>query len=115
MKLSDKDFYTLFGAALETTDYDTYIAEWSTSDIFFPDPDAEGPGFDDIAETLDNVWNTAHISIREIRARAGLSQAAFALRFCIPRRTIEDWEAGRRTPPDYVRLLLAESPRIANI
>lgn len=114
MKLNDKDFYTLFGAALES-DYDTYIAEWSTSDIFFPDPDAEGPSFDDIVDTLGKVWNMAHISIKDIRARTGLSQAAFAQRFCIPRRTIEDWEAGRRTPPDYVRLLLAESPRIANI
>lgn len=112
MKLSDKDFYTLFGAALEATDYDAYIADWGTSDIFFPDPDAEGPGFGDITETLDKAWNMAHISIKDIRARTGLSQAAFAQRFCIPRRTIEDWEAGKRTPPDYVRLLLAESPRI---
>ena len=113
MKLSDKDFYTLFGAALEAADYDTYIAEWSASSLFYPDPDAEGPGFDDVVDTLDKTWNAAHISIKEIRAHTGLSQAAFAQRFCIPRRTIEDWEAGRRTPPDYVRLLLAESPRIA--
>lgn len=44
--------------------------------------------------------------IKTIRALTGLSQAAFAARFGIPRRTIEEWEAGRRTPPAYVIDLL---------
>lgn len=47
--------------------------------------------------------------IRALRASTGLSQAAFAARYEIPRRTIEDWESGSRTPPPYVITLLASA------
>lgn len=46
------------------------------------------------------------MSIREIRALTGLSQAKFGERYGIPLRTIQDWEAGVRTPPTYVVALL---------
>lgn len=44
--------------------------------------------------------------IRAIRRQTGLSQARFAARYGIPKRTIEDWEAGQRVPPSYVLALL---------
>lgn len=44
--------------------------------------------------------------IRAIRAATGLSQVRFAERYGIPRRTIENWESGVRTPPPYVINLL---------
>lgn len=37
--------------------------------------------------------------IRAIRARTGLSQEAFARVYEIPKRTVENWEAGTRCPP----------------
>lgn len=46
------------------------------------------------------------MTIKELRQSTGLSQAAFSERFEIPRRTIEDWEAGRRNPPPYVPRLI---------
>lgn len=109
MKMSDNDIYTLLGAALESTDYERYLAEWGTSIIFFPDPEADGPDPDKIVEILKNIWDAAHLSIQEIRAHTGLSQAAFGQHYLIPKRTIENWESGVNTPPNYVRLLLAES------
>lgn len=45
--------------------------------------------------------------IRLLRAGTSLSRTAFAERFGIPLRTLEDWEAGRRTPPSYVLNLLS--------
>lgn len=46
-------------------------------------------------------------TIHDIRTSYGLTQAAMAERFGIPKRTIEDWDAGRRNPPDYViRMIL---------
>lgn len=45
--------------------------------------------------------------IRSIRKRTGLSQADFARVYEIPKRTIENWESGSRTPPPYVIRLLA--------
>lgn len=44
--------------------------------------------------------------IKSIRAVSGLTQAAFASRYGIPKRTIEAWEMGQRTPPPYVIRLL---------
>ena len=44
--------------------------------------------------------------IKELRAKLGLSQRAFAQRYRIPLRSIENWEGGQRTPPDYVLDLL---------
>lgn len=47
--------------------------------------------------------------IRAIRASTGLTQAAFAARYEIPKRTYEAWEMGERTPPSYVVRLLASA------
>ena len=44
--------------------------------------------------------------IREIRKRAGLTQAAFGELLGIPRRTIQNWEGGQRKCPDYVVALI---------
>lgn len=46
-------------------------------------------------------------SIRAIRAGTGLSQVAFGAALHIPRRTIEEWEAGNRSCPSYVVELIA--------
>lgn len=37
-----------------------------------------------------------------------VSQSELARRFEIPLRTVQDWHAGRRTPPAYVALMLEE-------
>lgn len=53
--------------------------------------------------------------VRAIRQRTGLSQASFAERFEIPKRTLENWEAGTREPPIYIlRMLdvLSDHPEI---
>lgn len=44
--------------------------------------------------------------IKEIRKLTGLSQAKFAARYEIPKRTIENWETGKTEPPEYVYKLL---------
>lgn len=41
-------------------------------------------------------------AIAEICETYGLKQAEIARYFSIPLRTVQDWHAGRRTPPDYV-------------
>ena len=46
------------------------------------------------------------MEIKEIRSRLGLSLRAFGERYKIPLRTLENWEGGQRTPPDYVLDLL---------
>ena len=38
----------------------------------------------------------------KIRAMLGISRAAFSRKYNIPIRTLEDWDAGKKNPPDYV-------------
>ena len=42
------------------------------------------------------------MTIKEIRTITGFSQAKFAERYKIPKRTVESWEMGERQPPAYV-------------
>ena len=45
-------------------------------------------------------------NIKEIRLMTGLSQAKFAEKYGIPKRSIENWESGKRNCPPYVESLL---------
>lgn len=49
--------------------------------------------------------NTAKI-IKELREQTGMNRREFSEYTKIPVRTLEDWEAGKRTPPEYVPRLL---------
>lgn len=44
--------------------------------------------------------------VRRVRARLGLSQAAFAQRFGLSTRTVQEWEQGRAVPDQPARVLL---------
>lgn len=46
------------------------------------------------------------MDIREMRTKLGDTQSAFAARYHIPFRTVQNWENGVRKPPEYVMELL---------
>ena len=51
--------------------------------------------------------------LKELRAKVGMSQQAVADRTQVPKRTLEKWEIGERTPPSYVqRFILNELENI---
>ena len=50
--------------------------------------------------------NTA-ATIRELRESTGMNRKEFSEHTGIPVRTLEDWEAARRTPPEYITRLIA--------
>lgn len=57
----------------------------------------------------------AGIDVASVRARAGLTQPAFAKRIGVKVATLRNWEQGRRTPEGPARVLLAmldRNPRI---
>lgn len=99
--MTDKLFFSLFSSALSSFDRDAFVSVWGDA------PDAGIPA--DRIDLLARIWDAAHLTIRDIRQHTGLSQAAFATRYCIPTRTLEDWERGVRSCPDYLRLLLAQA------
>lgn len=45
--------------------------------------------------------------IRELCEGVGENRSEFSKHTGIPVRTIEDWESGRRTPPEYIPRLIA--------
>ena len=45
--------------------------------------------------------------IKDLRENIGLNRKKFSEHIGIPLRTLEDWEAGRRTPPEYIPKLIA--------
>ena len=71
-----------------------------------------------IAKNCDKCYN-AYIAMRgeginmdiakritELREEAGENRKEFSVHTGIPVRTLEDWEAGRRTPPEYIPRLI---------
>lgn len=44
--------------------------------------------------------------LKELRKSIGMSRKEFSEHTGIPVRTLEDWEASRRTPPPYIPRLL---------
>ncbi len=46
-------------------------------------------------------------TIKELRESIGMSRKEFSEHTGIPVRTLEDWEAARRTPPEYIPRLIA--------
>ncbi len=46
------------------------------------------------------------MTIRELRTLSGMTQQAFADYFGIPKRSIENWEGGQRSCPDYLLTLM---------
>ncbi|MGA2327450.1 MAG: helix-turn-helix domain-containing protein [Bryobacteraceae bacterium] len=54
------------------------------------------------------------VDVRGIREKIGLSQADFASRYGFNRRSLQDWEQGRRIPDSAARaylLVIAPNPR----
>ncbi|MCQ2555581.1 MAG: helix-turn-helix domain-containing protein [Clostridia bacterium] len=48
------------------------------------------------------------MNIKEMRNKLGETQSEFAARYDIPMRTIQNWEAGIRKPPEYILNLLEQ-------
>jgi len=46
------------------------------------------------------------MTVRELRTLTGLTQAAFSKKYHIPKRTLENWEGGQRSPSETILYLL---------
>ena len=46
-------------------------------------------------------------TIKQLRESVGMTRKEFSQHTGIPVRTLEDWEASRRPPPEYIPRLIA--------
>lgn len=100
------EFHRLRIAADDCSSLDEYIAEESGSlpEKCYP---ADGIG-DAPIKILSIIWELAHdFNFKKLRAISGMTQVEFVREYRIPRRTVEHWDVGERTPPSYVLELLA--------
>ena len=72
-----------------------------------PDDTSDCVDLDAEKKRLSNIWELAHLSMRELVSRTGMSQTAFAKQAGIPLRSVQDC-CEKRACPAYVRFLLAE-------
>lgn len=100
--MTDKLFFRLWQDALEQPDQDLFIGSYGYPD-WFDEISTDGA---EIVGILENIHHAAHMTVRDIIMSAGLTQHAFADKFCIPLRTVENWATGTRKCPDYLRLSL---------
>lgn len=96
-------FNKLWKDALSQPDKELFVSEYGYPEWF--DEISEDP--DVVVDTLGNIHNVASMSVKDMVKKSGMSQAKFAEKFCIPKRTVESWCMGERSCPDYVRLMMA--------
>ena len=96
----------LFNTAADPAVSQTVFLNGVTMTI--PDNAAGCVDLDAEKERLSGIWDLAHLSMRELISRTGMSQTSFAKGAGIPLRTVQNWCAGSRDCPVYVRFLLAE-------
>lgn len=99
--MTDKLFNRLWLDALEQPSKDMYVGEYGYPDWF----DEISTDEAEVVRMLESIHDVAHMSVKDIISRAGLSQPKFAVKFCIPIRTVENWATGKRECADYLRLL----------
>lgn len=89
--------------ALDCTSLEQYAAECGGSmpEEYFADSV-------DIASAMRHIWDLAHdFTFRCLKGIHGGSLRSIAQEYGIPLRTVEDWNAGVSSPPDYVLELIA--------
>lgn len=97
--------YSEFVRSADEQPFELFRARW----LLLPDCESISGwspyDLDHGAELLQRIYNIVNQPIADIRAAVGMSQQAFADRFAIPRRTVQNWVA-RGGCPVYVRLML---------
>lgn len=93
--------------SLNYEDREAFISDLALSSIW-EDTTEETEIPEDRIEWLGEIWDATHRSMKDIAKAVKLSQRALADRFCIPRRTMEDWCRGVSKCPIYTRLMMQE-------
>ena len=106
--------YSEFVRSADELPFELFRARW----LLMPDCESiygwNSADLDHGAMLLQDIHGIVNRPISDIRAAAGLTQQAFADRFAIPLRTVQNWEA-RKCCPVYVRVLIQQSLGLADL
>lgn len=106
--MTDPQITHAFSEAPAYSDADAFVGDLLTSAAFLdPDNPAEEPDLTQV-EPLRRIWQAATLPIRDLLPAMGLTQTALSKRYGIPLRTVQGWAGETRTPPPWLRLMLAD-------
>ena len=105
--MTDKQYCFCVAETANYTDRDAYASDLALSSVWGDAEDAPIPKSRIAA--LEEIWDASRRTVKQIAVASDLSCRKLADRFCIPYRTMEDWAAGRRESPLYVRLMMQEA------
>lgn len=97
-------YITIYSEALAQSDRDAFVSDWALSSIWGEDADLAAT-----AAACGKLFDLSRMGFRQLAEFAGMSNRKLAKSLGIPARTAEDWAVGKHIPPDYVKLLIAES------
>ena len=103
--LPDNLFFVLVMEAAKDQDRDRYVSDWSLSSIWDDREEMDTIPKNRI-EMVGKIWDAVHMPFSKIRKASGLTKTAFAARYCIKKRNIENWEYGNRDISVALKLLL---------
>lgn len=106
--MTDTQITHAFSEAPNYTDPDAFVSDLLLSAAFLPPDDPEAEPDLTQADALRRIWQAAVLPIRELLPAMGLTQTGLSRRYGIPLRTVQDWAGERRTPPHWLRLMLAD-------
>lgn len=109
--MTDTQFAACVRECAAYDDLDAYVSNMSLSTIWGDNDTPEATVLSD----LRSIYQAVNRPVRAIVTASSLSQAAFAERYCIPRRTVENWCSGARECPLYTRLLLQRAEGLLKI
>lgn len=90
-------FKELYDEALDVASLELYVAERGWQEWM------EEYKPDEVAELLSRIYYLANNSLKDTRQ---ISRAEFSRQYGIPVRTLQDWDLGNRSAPEYVKLLI---------
>lgn len=110
--MTDYLFQDIWQDAQQATDMDAFVSDWALSSALVPD----GADIDfTLVDQLQILWRVANAPFKTLLSMMGLTQIKAMTRFCIPRRTIQNWAAEVRPCPSYIRLFMAESTELLKL
>lgn len=90
-------FKELYDEAISSASLELYVAERGWQDWM------EEYEPDEVADILNHIYRLANNPLKDTRQ---VSRAEFSRRYGIPVRTLQDWDLGNRSAPEYVKLLI---------
>lgn len=106
--MTDPQITHAFSEAPAYTDPDAFISDLLLSAAFLPPDDPEAAPDLTQADALRRIWQAANLPFKALLPLLGLTQTGLSRRYGIPLRTVQNWAGGHRTPPLWLRLMLAE-------